>query len=104
MFSFKSFISLAFAAVFAVLYLQASVAHAEDKPNPVVASVTQVNINTADAETIAKNLKGVGIKKAEAIVQYRKNYGPFHDIEELIEVKGIGKSTLDKNAGMIITN
>ena len=101
MFNFKSFISLTFAALFAVLFLQASLAHAEDA-KPVVASAQQININTADAEAIATTLKGIGLKKAQAIINYRETYGPFHDIEELTEVKGIGKSTLEKNAGMVV--
>ena len=101
MFNLKSFISLAFAALFAVLFLQASLAHAED-PNPVVASAQQININTADAEAIASALKGIGLKKAQAIIEYRKTYGPFHDVEELTEVKGIGKNTLEKNAGVVV--
>ena len=101
MFNFKSFISLTFAALFAVLFLQASLAHAEEA-KPVVASAQQININTADAEAIATALKGVGLKKAQAIIEYRKTYGPFHDVEELTEVKGIGKSTLEKNAGVVV--
>jgi competence protein ComEA len=101
MFNLKSFISLAFAAFFAVLFLQASLAHAED-PNPAVASAQQININTADAEAIASALKGIGLKKAQAIIEYRKTYGPFHDVEELTEVNGIGKSTLEKNAGVVV--
>ncbi len=101
MFNLKSFISLAFAALFAVLFLQASLAHAED-PNPVIATAQQININTADAEAIASALKGIGLKKAQAIIEYRKTYGPFHDVEELTEVKGIGKSTLEKNASVVV--
>ncbi len=63
---------------------------------------TQIlNINTANAEDISKALKGVGIKKAQAIVEYRENYGDFHHIDELTAVKGIGKNTLAKNAHLI---
>jgi competence protein ComEA len=61
----------------------------------------KVNINTADATTLASTLKGVGLKKAEAIIEYRKTYGPFHDIQELAEVSGIGNSIVEKNIGMI---
>jgi competence protein ComEA len=49
-----------------------------------------VNINTADVQVLAENINGVGAKKAEAIVAYRKANGPFKSIEELTNVKGIG--------------
>lgn len=66
-------------------------------------SVTQeqksetVNINKADAETLQKVLAGIGKNKANAIVAYRETNGEFASVEELIEVKGIGKAILDKN-------
>jgi len=47
-------------------------------------------------------LVGVGRSKAEAIVAYREANGRFYSLEELLEVKGIGKSTLAKNSGRII--
>ena len=56
-----------------------------------------VNINTANIETLAKNIKGVGVKKAQAIVQYRKTHGPFKRIDDLVKVKGIGPKLLEKN-------
>jgi len=59
--------------------------------------VTTVNINTADAATLAARLKGVGESRAHEIVRYREAYGPFASVEELMEVKGIGQSTLDMN-------
>lgn len=63
--------------------------------------VATVNINTADAQTLAANLKGVGEARAMEIVRYREAYGPFASAEELTEVKGIGKSTLDMNREVI---
>jgi competence protein ComEA len=62
---------------------------------------TAVNINTADAPALAAALNGVGIKKAEAIVAYREQNGKFTSAEQLLEVKGIGKATLDKNIDRI---
>ncbi len=64
-------------------------------------AVTRVNINTADAQTLAANLKGVGEARAMEIVRYREAYGPFASAEELTEVKGIGKSTLQMNLDVI---
>ena len=62
----------------------------------------QVNINTADAETLSSELSGVGQNKAEAIVDYREQHGPYKAIEELTNVKGIGTATIDKNRSKII--
>ena len=57
----------------------------------------KVNINSASAETLQKELSGIGAGKAAAIVAYRDESGAFTSVDELIEVKGIGKSLLDKN-------
>lgn len=56
-----------------------------------------VNVNTASAEEIAEGLKGVGLAKAEAIVEYRKANGTFTHVDELVNVKGIGVRTVDIN-------
>jgi competence protein ComEA len=56
-----------------------------------------VNINTADAETISNELKGIGLAKAEAIVEYRKKHGPFKSAGDLSLVKGIGERTVEIN-------
>ncbi len=56
-----------------------------------------VNVNTADAEELAAALDGVGLSKAEAIVAYRETNGPFEHIDELVNVKGIGIRTVDRN-------
>ncbi|MBZ4201888.1 MAG: helix-hairpin-helix domain-containing protein [Methylovulum sp.] len=61
-----------------------------------------VNINTADAPTIAENLKNIGIKKAEAIVAYRTKIGQFKTVEELADVAGIGEKTIEKNRADIL--
>lgn len=63
-------------------------------------STTAVNVNTADATTLAK-LKGIGEKKAEAIVAYRKANGNFTSVSDLTKVKGISQRILDMNKGMI---
>ena len=57
----------------------------------------QVDINTADAQTIATELNGIGLSKAEAIVEYREKHGPFRSVEDLSLVKGIGERTVEKN-------
>lgn len=56
----------------------------------------RVNLNKADAATLQENLKGVGEKKAEAIVAYRKEHGDFKTLDEIKEVKGIGEGIFKK--------
>ncbi len=58
---------------------------------------TPVNINTASAEELAESLKGVGMSKAQAIVEYRKANGSFENAGDIVHVKGIGNSTYEKN-------
>jgi len=67
----------------------------------IVAQTTTVNLNTADAKQIANTLKGIGMKKAKAIIAYRKQHGDFKAIEELASVKGIGVATIAKNHSRI---
>lgn len=66
------------------------------------AFATPVNINTADAKTIADSLIGIGLKKAEAIVDYRSKNGAFKAIGDLTQVSGIGDKTLEKNKADIL--
>ena len=66
------------------------------------AFASPVNINTADALTLSKNIKGIGLKKAQAIIKYREKNGKFKKIEDLMKVKGIGKKLLKKNVGSIV--
>jgi competence protein ComEA len=56
-----------------------------------------LDINHASAEEIAQAMNGVGLTKAEAIVAYRNSNGPFTHIDELVNVKGIGLRTVDRN-------
>ena len=65
-------------------------------------TIEKVSINKADVEELAEVLVGVGLKKAEAIVTYRTEIGKFESVEQLIEVKGIGEKTLEKNKDKII--
>ena len=64
---------------------------------PLYALAGPVNVNTADAETIAAELNGVGLSKAKAIVEYREKHGPFKTPDDLSLVKGIGERTVEKN-------
>ncbi len=61
-----------------------------------------VNINTADAKTLSSSISGIGDKKAEAIVQYRKSHGPFKTVDDLARVKGIGPKIIEKNRAVLV--
>ena len=61
-----------------------------------------VNVNTADARTIANVLQGVGVSRAAAIVAYREQNGSFKALEDLGKVKGVGNRTLELNATRIL--
>jgi len=61
------------------------------------AEPAQVDINTATVEVLA-SLDGVGEAKAQAIVDYRTENGPFQSADDLTAVNGIGERTLEKNA------
>ncbi|MEE9685940.1 helix-hairpin-helix domain-containing protein [Lelliottia amnigena] len=58
---------------------------------------TQVSINSATAEDLAHAMNGVGLKKAQAIVAYRDEYGPFKTLDDLKQVPGIGSSLVERN-------
>ena len=68
---------------------------------PLWAFAGPVDINTADAATIAAELNGVGLTKAQAIVEYREKHGPFKSAEDLSLVKGIGDRTVELNKANI---
>ena len=70
---------------------------------PVLAG-SPVDINRADAQTLADALDGVGLAKAKAIVDYRQAHGPFRSADQLAEVKGIGARTIERNRANILLN
>lgn len=93
--SLLSVLILGLASAFSVAVESAPNAASTAKTE-VVAKQGTININTADALELTK-LKGVGPKKAEAIVAWRKANGDFKSVEQLLEVKGIGEATLMQN-------
>lgn len=64
---------------------------------PMAAWAGPVNVNTADASTLARELDGIGPVKAQAIVEYRQKNGPFRAADDLLKVDGIGQRVLDQN-------
>lgn len=100
--NFRASYLFALALVAGVLTLPLTHVGYADTGKQIAAAQTQtVNINTANAQQLADALKGVGLKKAEAIVAYRKTVGKFISIDQLTEVKGIGKATVEKNKALI---
>jgi len=86
----KRFTSRLFAVVLAIIIAAPAFAAAP------------VDINTADAKTLAEALAGVGLGKAEAIVRYRNEHGPFKSIDALAKVKGIGPKLVARNRDAIV--
>ncbi|MFQ2315502.1 ComEA family DNA-binding protein [Aeromonas dhakensis] len=74
------------------------------KPATTVAAAKEsgkVNLNTASINELTA-LKGIGEKKAQAIVDYREKQGKFTTVDQLADVSGIGPATLEANRDMII--
>lgn len=66
-------------------------------------AVDRIDINTADASTLQQGLANVGPHKAQAIVAYRRQHGPFLRVEDLARVKGIGTATVERNRQRMTT-
>ncbi|EOJ4713955.1 helix-hairpin-helix domain-containing protein [Escherichia albertii] len=62
---------------------------------------TRVSINNATAEELARAMNGVGLKKAQAIVSYREEYGLFKTVEDLKQVPGMGNSLVERNLAIL---
>jgi competence protein ComEA len=65
-------------------------------------AASQVDVNSADARALAEALDGVGLAKAEAIVAWRKQHGPFQTLDDLAKVDGIGPHILERNRDAIV--
>ena len=68
------------------------------------ANAEPVDLNQADAETLADNIVGVGPVLAEAIVAYRLENGPFVSTEQLLEIPGLGPKLLEKNEKSLLVD
>ncbi|MEQ8954776.1 MAG: ComEA family DNA-binding protein [Gammaproteobacteria bacterium] len=92
-----------FRAVFAALVLSlSSFGFAVEAQQATTEVVMQIDINSADAESLAAALDGVGLVRAREIVAYREMFGQFRSVDELLEVEGIGPATLERNRHKIV--
>ena len=62
----------------------------------------KIDINSADAQTIANGVVGVGMARAKEIVAYRDMFGNFQSLDELTAVTGVGAATVDKNRHLLL--
>jgi competence protein ComEA len=67
-----------------------------EQAESVITATKMVNINKANETTFA-TLKGIGLKKAQAIVLYRTTHGEFKNLDDLLKVKGIGQHVINQN-------
>lgn len=59
--------------------------------------VPPINLNKASIKTLTHSFKGIGVKRATAIIAYRKAHGPFKTVEDLANIKGLGFSFVQRN-------
>lgn len=64
-------------------------------------ALTKIDVNNASQRELTAYLKGVGKKKAQSIIDYRRKHGKFKTIQDLIKVKGISKKIVEKNKDRI---
>lgn len=93
------------AKLFAIVLSLSILSNANHAASNTEAKVTQIlqpttvkklNLNSATTSELTNSFKGIGAKRAENIVNYRKEYGKFSAITDLAKVKGIGKAFMDK--------
>ena len=90
------FRSIFLASIATFAFSVANVADAKAAPTAIPQS-TKININKIDAKTLATAIKGIGPKRAAAIVAYRSENGNFKSIDQLTAVQGISKSFITNN-------
>ncbi|TAL61778.1 MAG: helix-hairpin-helix domain-containing protein [Legionella sp.] len=83
-----------------IINLPAYAATPVNPPTPVKQTVNaqaKIDLNKADLATLVGSFKGIGKKRAEAIIAYRESHAGFKAIEELAEVRGFGQKFVEKN-------
>ena len=104
MIKIKTRLSVLFVALLFVLIVNPAIAQDNKngavKSNETLASMQQININEADANTLA-TLKGIGKDRALKIIEYREKIGSFQKPEDIMKVKGIGQKIFEQNKDFI---
>ena len=80
-----------------VVSLPLQAANIQSTTKAPLSAIAKIDLNKADAQALSKSIKGIGPKRAEAIVKYREEHGNFKSIENLAEVKGIGNQFVKKH-------
>ena len=93
---------LFFLALTSLIGINTALAQTDETSALASAEAARLDINLADAESLAASLVGIGLTKAREIVRYRELRGDFVAIEELAEVKGIGLATVEKNRHLVL--
>ena len=94
--------ALFFLALTSLVGINSALAQTDETGALASAEAAKLDINLADAESLAANLVGIGLTKAREIVRDRELHGDFVAIEELAEVKGIGLATVEKNRHLVL--
>ena len=63
-----------------------------------------IDVNTASAEALAEAIDGVGLKRAQAIIEYRERHGAFASVDDLAQVRGISAGMVERNRERITVN
>ncbi len=98
----RIFCCMAFVLACLPVFNVSAFAQEDDQLTEMIAAKSQVDINSADAATLALALEGVGMAKAQDIVAHREQYGEFKSIDELENVRGIGPATIARNRDKIL--
>lgn len=96
--TFRRIISSKSAGMITLIALAAVLTTTSVSADSVNESVKEsVNINSANSEALAAAIDGVGEKLGAAIVEHRRRHGRFNNVEELVEVKGVGPKLVERN-------
>ena len=77
--------------------------HVLSTPRSNSSATDLININTADL-TMLESLPDIGPTTAQKIIDYRNLHGPFTNIQDIMNVSGIGPATFDQIQGLIKSN
>lgn len=97
----KAFLSLIFSALLAFSVVPLASADESEQTRETREMLEEVNINTADAELLT-TLDGVGESRAEQIVTWREENGEFTEVDDLLQISGIGPVTLENNRDRLV--